>query len=91
MVVAGRSLVADPVGDSAMRQIGGCSGLCKCHVLGRTLLLNLVVTSKDTFMYLLPNSNASSEPFLYVSARLPIVCDGPCGLIGNINGRGLTM
>ena len=63
----------------------------KCHTSGRTELLNLVVTSIDKVVHLLPNLNASSNPFLFVLARLPIVCDGPWGLIGNIDGRGLAM
>ena len=47
VVVAGRSLVADLVGDSAMWKIGGRGSLWKCHAPGPTVLLNLVVTNKD--------------------------------------------
>ena len=84
VVVAGRSLVTDLVGDSATWQIGGRGGLCKCHAPGLTVLLTLVVTSKDTVLHLLPNLNMSSEPFLSMSVYLPIMSDGPWGLIVNI-------
>ena len=81
MVVAVTSLFADLVGDSAMWKSGGRGGVWKCHAPGWIVLLNLVVTSKDKVVRLLPNLNAFSESFLSVSARLPIDCDGPWGLI----------
>ena len=91
MGVDGRSLVADPVGHNARWQLGGRDSLWKCHAPGRTVLLNVVVMSKDNGVHLLPNLNAPSEPFLSVSTHLPIVRDGPWGLIGNNDGCGLVM
>jgi hypothetical protein len=75
-MVAGRSLVANPVGNSVMWQSGGRGGLWKCHAPGRTVLLNLFVTGKYKVVHLLPNLNVSSEPLLFMSDRLHIVRDG---------------
>jgi hypothetical protein len=77
VVVGGRSLVADLVGDSAMWQSGGRDGLMKCHAPVRAVLLNLTVTRNDKVVNLLTNLNTSTEPFLSVSDRLLIVRDGP--------------